>query len=171
MQGMGATAIFEDGHEWRALRSKQYTYARYLADDSELLFDNLNDPFQLRNLAHDARFAPLLGHYRGLMRERMEALNDSFQPCTWYQRHWIEDRCIQRSCHPGLIRDCLRWKQKTSRYRLVRCCILSLCVPEEIRTPDTWFRRPVLYPLSYRHNRSDGRLPFSRLQSQEPNGK
>ncbi len=101
MQGMGATAIFEDGHEWRALRSKQYTYARYLADDSELLFDNLNDPFQLRNLAHDARFAPLLGHYRGLMRERMEALNDSFQPCTWYQRHWIEDRCIQRSATLG----------------------------------------------------------------------
>ena len=38
MQGMGATAIFEDGHEWRALRGKQYTYARYLADDSELAF-------------------------------------------------------------------------------------------------------------------------------------
>ena len=27
------------------------------------------------------------------------------------------------------------------------------CVPGEIRTPDTWFRRPVLYPLSYRHIR------------------
>jgi hypothetical protein len=24
-------------------------------------------------------------------------------------------------------------------------------VPGEIRTPDTWFRRPVLCPLSYRH--------------------
>ena len=46
MQGMGATAIFEDGHEWRALRSKRYTYAAYLADGSELLFDNRSDPYQ-----------------------------------------------------------------------------------------------------------------------------
>ena len=45
---MGTTAAWVDGHEWRALRSKRYTYALYRADRSELLFDNQADPYQMR---------------------------------------------------------------------------------------------------------------------------
>ena len=41
LQRLGATAIFEDGLEWRALRSKQFTYAIFRADRSELLFDDV----------------------------------------------------------------------------------------------------------------------------------
>src|SRR5664279_2340867 len=40
LQGMGCTAEWIDGHEWRGLRSKQYTYAIYRSDGLELLFDN-----------------------------------------------------------------------------------------------------------------------------------
>jgi arylsulfatase A-like enzyme len=97
LQGMGATAIFEDGHEWRALRSKQYTYAIYRSDRSEYLFDNLADPYQQHNLVDDADHQETLNHYRELLQQRMAELNDSFELCTWYQEHWIEDRIIQRT--------------------------------------------------------------------------
>ena len=97
MQGMGATAIFEDGHEWRALRGKRYTYAVYLADGSELLFDNLNDPHQMRNLVDASEHAVVLSEMRRELEGRMAALNDSFQTCSWYERNWTRDRIILRS--------------------------------------------------------------------------
>ena len=44
MQGMGATAAWADGSEWRALRDHEYTYAIYRKDRSELLFNNRKRP-------------------------------------------------------------------------------------------------------------------------------
>ncbi len=97
MQGMGATAVFEDGHEWRALRSKKYTYSIYRADGSEFLFDNLSDPYQMRNLARESEYAGLLRSMRAALADRMTALNDNFEACAWYERHWTRDRIILRS--------------------------------------------------------------------------
>jgi len=97
MQGMGATAIFEDGHEWRALRSKRHTYATYRLDGSELLFDNLQDPYQMRNLAGQPAYAALLADMRQQLAARMAALQDNFEACTWYERNWTRDRRILRS--------------------------------------------------------------------------
>ena len=34
-----------------------------------------------------------------------------------------------------------------------------------IRTPDTWFRRPVLYPLSYERERGNSNLMLKSLAS------
>ncbi|MEM7531771.1 MAG: sulfatase [Chloroflexota bacterium] len=97
LQGMGATAIFEDGHEWRGLRSKQYTYARFLSDGSECLFDNVADPYQMQNLVEDANHKKVLAHVRTLLQSYMSDLNDTFETCTWYRDHWVEDRVIQRT--------------------------------------------------------------------------
>ncbi|MCA9883867.1 MAG: sulfatase-like hydrolase/transferase, partial [Anaerolineae bacterium] len=97
MQGMGATAIFEDGHEWRALRSKQYTYAVYLVDGKELLFDNLADPYQMCNLIDDPDHQATVEHFRQMLNERMNELNDTFEACTWYRDHWTDDRLILRT--------------------------------------------------------------------------
>ena len=97
LQGMGATAIFEDGHEWRALRSRRHTYAIYRADGEEHLYDNLADPYQQRNLAQDAAQRELLLDFRQQLRARMNALGDRFETCCWYRDHWIEDRVIQQS--------------------------------------------------------------------------
>src|SRR5262249_52889725 len=38
MQGMGTTAAWADGTEWRGLRDHEYTYAVYRRDGRELLF-------------------------------------------------------------------------------------------------------------------------------------
>lgn len=71
LQGMGTTASWEDGHEWRAVRSKRYLYAVFRVDSSELLFDNLADPYQTRNLAADPKHAGVLQHFQAMLEQRM----------------------------------------------------------------------------------------------------
>ena len=97
LQGMGCTADWINGHEWRALRSKQYTYAIFLSDQQELLFDNLNDPYQIQNLVNDPDYADIAQQFRAMLDQKMRELNDSFEPCTWYRDHWTEDRRILRT--------------------------------------------------------------------------
>ena len=96
LQNTGACAIWEDGHEWRALRDHRHTYARYRVDGSELLFDNVSDPYQMKNLAHEAAAGPVLDRFRRVLATTMGRLNDTFECCTWYRDHWTEDRIILR---------------------------------------------------------------------------
>jgi arylsulfatase A-like enzyme len=96
MQGTGAVAAWQDGFEWRALRDARYTYAVYRRDRSELLFDHQADPHQLRNLVDDPAHRDALERLRRGLRERMEAIDDGFEACTWYRDHWTKDRIIQR---------------------------------------------------------------------------
>ncbi|MBN1491245.1 MAG: sulfatase [Phycisphaerae bacterium] len=96
MQNTGACAAWEDGYEWRALRSKQYTYAIYRKDRKELLFDNQADPHQLRNLADNPMHGHTLNRFRDLLKKRMAELDDTFEACTWYRDHWTKDRIITR---------------------------------------------------------------------------
>lgn len=98
MQICGATAAWEDGHEWRAVRDKHYTYAIYRVDGSELLFDNLADPYQLKNLVGDQQYMAVLSRFRALLQQKMTALNDTFETCIWYRDHWMDGaRNIVRS--------------------------------------------------------------------------
>jgi arylsulfatase A-like enzyme len=97
MMGTGATAIFEDGHEWRAFRTKRYTYAEYLADKSELLFDNIADPFQMKNRAAEPEFKALKQQLKEKMYGEMKRINDSFETCTWYEKNWTKDRLILKT--------------------------------------------------------------------------
>ena len=97
MQGMGHTYMWIDGFEWRALRDARYTYAVTRVDQAEYLFDNVDDPYQMNNLVDDSGHADQLERFRTLLRQRMAELNDTFEPCTWYRDHWIEDGIIMRS--------------------------------------------------------------------------
>ena len=97
MQGMGCTAKWEDGYEWRALRTKQHTYALHRPDGYEKLFDNIADPCQTRNLIDIPPSQGILNELRALLKQRMHALNDTFQACTWYRDNWSEDRIILRT--------------------------------------------------------------------------
>ncbi|MBN2138669.1 MAG: sulfatase-like hydrolase/transferase [Sedimentisphaerales bacterium] len=90
LQNTGACAAWENGHEWRALRDKRYTYAVYRVDKSELLFDNLNDPYQMNNLADDPQHAPTLDSFRRMLAEKMKSLSDNFELCTWYRDKWTD---------------------------------------------------------------------------------
>jgi len=96
LQNTGACAAWEDGHEWRALRDKRFTYAIYRVDRSEHLYDNQKDPYQMTNLAGDPAHTGRLEGCRTLLAERLAALNDGFAASTWYRDHWIADRIILR---------------------------------------------------------------------------
>lgn len=107
LQGMGHTFMWEDGFEWRALRDKRHTYAVDRVDRAEYLFDNLADPFQQRNLINDPGYVDQRDRYRADLRDRMNQLQDGFEPCTWYRDHWTTDGVITRSATrqaPDLIR-------------------------------------------------------------------
>lgn len=93
MQGMGATAAWTDGSEWRALRDFEYTYAIYHKDRRELLFHHRRDPYQMVDLAGDRSFASTLQHYRSLSETWRAGQNDTFEACSWYER-WTTDRNI-----------------------------------------------------------------------------
>ena len=96
LQNTGACAAWQNGHEWRALRDKRYTYAIYRRDRAELLFDNVHDPYQMKNLAADPDHAETMTRFRKLLKTRMASLNDTFAECTWYRENWTKDRIILR---------------------------------------------------------------------------
>jgi arylsulfatase A-like enzyme len=90
MQNTGACAAWENGHEWRALRDKRYTYAVYRVDKAELLFDNRNDPYQMQNLVGEPRYKHTLENFRSMLKRKMKSLNDTFETCTWYRDNWTD---------------------------------------------------------------------------------
>ena len=94
MQGMGTTAAWTDGTEWRALRDHEYTYAVYHRDGRELLFHNLRDPYQQRDLAAERSAGSALSHCREQSARFRKEHNDTFEACTWYRDHWTRDRNI-----------------------------------------------------------------------------
>ena len=101
LQNTGACAAWQDGHEWRALRSKRFTYAVFRTDGKEYLFDNRNDPFQTRNLVTLPEFTGKTNQFREMLRRKMEELHDDFPASLWYRDHWISpDRIIFRAARP-----------------------------------------------------------------------
>lgn len=86
----GATADWSPGFEWRAARDKQYTYAIYRRDRSELLFDHVAGPHQMTNLVSDPAHADALHRLREFMARKMESIHDTFESSTWYRDHWTD---------------------------------------------------------------------------------
>ena len=98
LQGMGHTYLWKDGHEWRAVRDKRFTYAKYLVDGSELLFDNQLDPQQTKNLIDDLYYTEIYKKMKDRMASKMKELNDDFKVMSWYKDNWVdENRNIIRS--------------------------------------------------------------------------
>jgi arylsulfatase A-like enzyme len=96
MQNLGACSDWYDGYEWRGLRDKQFTYARY-RDGAEFLFDNRKEPYQMTNLVQNPKYKDTLQHCRTLVTGRMDELNDSFETCTWYRDLWTDgNRIVMR---------------------------------------------------------------------------
>ena len=66
------------GHEpWRAVRTRRWLYARY-PDRTWLLYDMLDDPYQLRNLRDSAEHQSARGELEGVLNAWLTRLDDSF---------------------------------------------------------------------------------------------
>lgn len=95
MMGTGPTATWGNGYEWRAIRTKRYTFAVYKKDGKELLFDNRKDPLQKVNLMEDEGFREVADHLRQELYARMEQIRDRFRENDYYRIHWVRDRIIK----------------------------------------------------------------------------
>ena len=115
MQGMGATAAWTDGSEWRALRDHEFTYAVYHRDGKELLFNNPKDPYQMIDLAGEPSSAATLKHYRTLSQDWRKGQNDTFEACSWYQSRWTTDRNITNTAR-GVKQDVNALQQLTQKW-------------------------------------------------------
>jgi arylsulfatase A-like enzyme len=76
--------------EYRGVRTDRYTYARTI-DRPWLLFDNIEDPYQLRNLVGDPACKGLAQEMEGEMQALMSRIGDEFLPKeAYYERFGIE---------------------------------------------------------------------------------
>ena len=60
LQNTGPCAIWGDGHEWRAVRDRKFTYAIFRLDGKEELYDNQSDPYQMNNLVQNDNYQEVL---------------------------------------------------------------------------------------------------------------
>jgi len=91
LQGMAETDGWDDGFEWRAVRTKRHTHAVYRDPRKEMLFDHVADRHQLSNLIDDPAHAETADRLRKAMADRMAELGDTFEAATWYRDHWLDD--------------------------------------------------------------------------------
>ncbi|NND07618.1 MAG: sulfatase [Saprospiraceae bacterium] len=73
--------------EYRAIRTKQYTYARTLEGASKL-FDNLSDPFQMTNLVDKLELKDLQREMDTKLNLALEKIGDDFNPRDHYLQKW-----------------------------------------------------------------------------------
>jgi arylsulfatase A-like enzyme len=76
--------------EWRGVRTKQYTYVRWLKGAEEL-YDNLADPYQMRNLFDASNPPAEMVRLRSRLRDLLHDSHDEFLPGDRYAE-WFNSR-------------------------------------------------------------------------------
>jgi arylsulfatase A-like enzyme len=76
--------------EWRAVRTKQHTYVKWLSGKEEL-YNNTEDPYQMNNLAERKKDLSMLDKMRAKMKELLSQAHDEFLPGTAYA-DWYDDK-------------------------------------------------------------------------------
>jgi arylsulfatase A-like enzyme len=78
-----------DWPEWRGVKTRQYTYCKWLAGGEEL-YDNLADPYQMKNLAEGGGEPSILARLRSRMWDLLGAAHDDFRAGPgfgeWYDK-------------------------------------------------------------------------------------
>lgn len=86
-----------DGNEWRGVRTKRYTYAKWL-DGREILYDNQKDKYQQENLVECSSYKEIKDKLQKRMLEYMKEYNDELV-CGSYYNSWYDNerRVIKNS--------------------------------------------------------------------------
>ena len=75
------------GREYRGVRTARYTYVRAL-NGPWLLYDNLKDPYQLRNLCNQPEWAAVQQHLESLLADKLGQTRDEFRSGWDYIKQW-----------------------------------------------------------------------------------
>ena len=73
--------------EYRAIKTKQYTYVKTLIG-SDMIFDDLNDPYQMNNLIGNQEFYELQKDLEDKLKIELEKIGDHFYPRDYYLKKW-----------------------------------------------------------------------------------
>ncbi len=76
--------------EWRGVRTKRYTYCQWLTGKEEL-YDDIEDPYQMKNLVEGEEEPAVLTRLRGRLKGLLAEAHDDFLPGTAYAE-WYDDR-------------------------------------------------------------------------------
>lgn len=91
----------EDGREWRGVRTKTHSYARWLSGETHL-HDLGVDPLQTKNLAGTAGASALEVKLESTMVNKMAKLGDTLRPCHEYASWFDYQRRIVRNAKGAL---------------------------------------------------------------------
>jgi len=72
-------AYWNGGRDWRGLRTQRYTYV-IDREGPWMLYDELEDPYQLRNRIADPAYVAVQSQLDTDLRRRLEARGDTFVP-------------------------------------------------------------------------------------------
>ena len=72
---------------YRAVRTHRYTFVKTV-DGKFYLFDDVADPYQLRNLAHDPDAVEIRSQLEAELAERLKKVDDPFREKTYYLEKW-----------------------------------------------------------------------------------
>ncbi len=75
------------GREYRGVRTRRYTYVRDIKGPW-LLYDNKADPYQLKNLCNDPKYATVRQELQTILSRKLEETNDEFLPGPEYMAKW-----------------------------------------------------------------------------------
>ncbi|OPZ16569.1 MAG: Arylsulfatase [candidate division BRC1 bacterium ADurb.BinA364] len=81
---------YDDGDEWRGVRTKTRQFTRWL-DGREELFDLANDPLQTRNLAGEPAWREEQAALERMLAEHQARRGDTLAPCSSY-RAWVDSQ-------------------------------------------------------------------------------
>jgi len=77
----------QGGREYRGVRTRRYTYVRGI-EGPWLLYDNENDPYQMKNLCGDAAHAKTQARLDTILNEKLAQTHDAFRPASEYIAQW-----------------------------------------------------------------------------------
>ena len=78
---------FKGGRPYRGIRTPRYTYVRDL-NGPWLLYDNREDPYQLRNLVEEGGFRELMERLGEILCHVMREAGDELLPADVYLKKW-----------------------------------------------------------------------------------
>ncbi|HIG41424.1 MAG TPA: DUF4976 domain-containing protein [Gammaproteobacteria bacterium] len=100
---------FQNGAEWRGVRTKTHMYAERLNGLTEL-YDLVEDPWQMRNIVDDANQAETLARMKKRLSVHQAQRHDELVPCTDWKCWLDEQRRVVRNAkgelsHPESLPD------------------------------------------------------------------
>ncbi len=78
------------GNEWRGVRTKRYSYAKWLNGNEEL-YDLEQDRLQMNNVVNDDNYSLVYGALKKIMEELQDKRCDELIPCETY-KEWVDNK-------------------------------------------------------------------------------